>query len=150
MEDRLLKLAALAKAYVALPITAVAWRAVYFSECNSLHQCLLFINTRFFTAFACLITVLFNTFHINDYVFTSPQLVHIVLSISHHNLLCHNLIIYPATLCALSLYIWLFPASFFTLSLLLIDRSRRKTLHTLHCQYHLSTLNAVSQNMDRS
>ena len=104
----------------------------------------------FFTAFACLITVLFNTFHINDYVFTSPQLVHIVLSISNHNLLCHNLIIYPATLCALSLYIWLFPTSFFTLSLLLIDRSRRKTLHTLHCQYHLSTLNAVSQNMDRS
>ena len=47
VEDRLLKLAALAKAYVALPIMAVAWRAVYFSECNSLHQCLLFINTRF-------------------------------------------------------------------------------------------------------
>ena len=83
----------------------------------------------------------FNAFHINDYVSLLNALIHIVLSISHHTvLIISSYIISTSNLIQeLSMHcryaraaVGYSPASFFALSPRLIDRSRRKTLHTLH------------------
>ena len=116
------------------------WRDV--SKHNSLlllvHQSLLFANTCLFTGHTCYVQ--FHSTCSTSVIITFSllnTLIHIILIISH-NLLISSTTLYALSLCIsprlLRCYVLLLviPTSLFALSSLLIDRARRKTLHTLH------------------
>ena len=127
--------------------------ACVFSERNSFllleHQSLLFVNTCFFySIYMFMYSFVQHVPHQSLLRFHFLNtLIHTILSISYHNVNSSSSYLFSNSVRTVAIHfapasslpraaVGYSPASFFALSPLLIDRSRRKTLRTLQPVYH--------------